>query len=101
MRREPDGAGHRRIAVALRHVALEDLGPIARILEEFGWTASYCHASTEDLDDPLIVSADLLIVLGGPVGAHDTPAFPFLSKEIAPEYSQARAKKTAAARHAY
>jgi GMP synthase (glutamine-hydrolysing) len=64
-------------------VAFEDLGLIAPILEEHGWRTSYCDVPIEDLEHPSIASADLLIVLGGPIGAYDTPAFPFLSREIA------------------
>jgi GMP synthase-like glutamine amidotransferase len=74
MRHDPDRAGHGRTAVALRHVAFEDLGLIASILEESGFRTSYCDVPIEDLDDPSIASADLLIVLGGPIGAYDTAA---------------------------
>jgi GMP synthase (glutamine-hydrolysing) len=70
------------MAVALRHVAFEELGLLAPILEDTGWRVSYCDASTEDLSDRAIASADLLIVLGGPIGVYDTSAFRFLSKEI-------------------
>jgi GMP synthase (glutamine-hydrolysing) len=38
--------------------------------------------SIEDLGNPAITSADLLIVLGGPIGVYDTRAFPFLSEEV-------------------
>jgi GMP synthase (glutamine-hydrolysing) len=55
---------------------------LAPILADTGWRVSYCDASTEDLSDRAIASADLLIVLGGPIGVFDTSAFRFLSKEI-------------------
>jgi GMP synthase (glutamine-hydrolysing) len=61
--------------VALRHVVFEDLGLLAPILGETGWRTSYCDVSIEDLGDPAISSADLLIVLGGPIGVYDAPAF--------------------------
>jgi GMP synthase (glutamine-hydrolysing) len=35
-----------------------------------------------DPDDPLIGDADLLIVLGGPIGVYDVETFPFLAREI-------------------
>jgi GMP synthase (glutamine-hydrolysing) len=73
----------RRSAVVLRHVAYEDLGLLAPILHEAGWNASYCEASTQDLNEQLIAQADLLIVLGGPIGVYETDRFPFLLKEIA------------------
>jgi GMP synthase (glutamine-hydrolysing) len=70
-------------AVVLRHVAYEDLGLLAAILHDAGWNASYCEASTQDLGEPWIEQADLLIVLGGPIGVYETDRFPFLLKEVA------------------
>jgi GMP synthase (glutamine-hydrolysing) len=72
-----------RTALALRHVAFEDLGLLAAILREAGWHISYCEAATGDLDDASIERAQLLIVLGGPIGVYDAGHYPFLSKEIA------------------
>ncbi len=72
-----------RSAVVLRHVAFEDLGLLAPILNAAGWHPSYCEAPTEDLADPSIERADLLIVLGGPIGVYETKAYPFLRQEIA------------------
>lgn len=73
----------RRSAVAIRHVAFEDLGLLAPILARSGWTVSYVEAPTGDLSSPDIEQADLLIVLGGPIGAYETVSYPFLSREIA------------------
>jgi GMP synthase (glutamine-hydrolysing) len=72
----------RHSAVVLRHVAYEDLGLLAPILHAAGWDASYCEASTQDLGEPWIAQADLLIVLGGPIGVYETDRFPFLLTEI-------------------
>ena len=74
---------HRRSAVALRHVAFEDLGLLAAVMEAEGWTVSFCEAAIDDLADSSIRSADLLIVLGGPIGVYETDAYPFLNAEIA------------------
>jgi GMP synthase (glutamine-hydrolysing) len=74
---------NRPSAVVLRHVAFEDLGLLARILHDAGWSAAYCEASTQDLGDQSIEQADLLIALGGPIGVYETDRFPFLLKEIA------------------
>ena len=68
--------------VAIRHVPFEDLGLVGPILKQAGWSISYRDAPTVDLDDPLIGDADLLIVLGGPIGVYDVEAFPFLAREI-------------------
>jgi GMP synthase (glutamine-hydrolysing) len=70
-------------AVAIRHVAFEDLGLFSALLDREGWKVSYCEASTGDLSNPVIESADLLIVLGGPIGAYEDDRYPFLRKELA------------------
>jgi GMP synthase (glutamine-hydrolysing) len=74
---------NRRSAIALRHVAFEDLGLLSAILDQAGWDVSFCEAPIEDLSDLAIERADLLIVLGGPIGVYETDAYPFLAKEIA------------------
>jgi GMP synthase (glutamine-hydrolysing) len=73
----------RSSAVALRHVAFEDMGLLSAVLDREGWTVSYCEASTGDLSDPAIENADLLIVLEGPIGAYEDDRYPFLRKELA------------------
>jgi GMP synthase (glutamine-hydrolysing) len=71
----------RRSAVAIRHVAFEDLGLLSAILDQAGWTVSYCDASVNDLAHRSLTNADLLIVLGGPIGVCDSDAYPFLNDE--------------------
>jgi GMP synthase (glutamine-hydrolysing) len=71
-----------RSAVVICHVAFEDLGLLAPVLGEAGWKQSYRLAPTDDLGDASIEQADLLIVLGGPIGAYETDTYPFLSREI-------------------
>jgi len=58
-----------RSAIALRHVTFEDLDLLAPILQRAGWEVAYREAPTNDLDDPAIAEADLVIVLGGPIDA--------------------------------
>lgn len=72
-----------RTAVAVRHVAFEDLGLLARVLETQGFASSYVDApiATED-DWAAAIAADLLIVLGGPIGVSEVDAYPFLPVEL-------------------
>jgi GMP synthase (glutamine-hydrolysing) len=72
-----------RSAVAIRHVAFEDAGLLAPLLAEAGWSITYCDAATDDLGAASIAQADLLIVLGGPIGVYEVDAYPFLAREIA------------------
>jgi GMP synthase (glutamine-hydrolysing) len=70
-------------AVALRHVAFEDLDALAGPLAARGYAVRYCEAPTDDLTAPELAAADLLIVLGGPISAYEDDLFPFLKAEIA------------------
>lgn len=72
----------RRSAVVVCHVAFEDLGLLASVLDQAGWDRSYRAAATDDLGDASLEQADLLIILGGPIGAYETDTYPFLSREI-------------------
>src|ERR1700727_782249 len=74
---------HRRSAVALRHVAFEDLGLLASVMEHEGWDVSFCEAAVDDLRHDSIRNANLLVILGGPIGAYEIEAYPFLTSEIA------------------
>ncbi len=73
----------RRSAVALRHIAFEDLGLLAGVLDRAGWDVTYREAPLADFADPAIVQAELLVVLGGPVGVYEAEAYPFLAQEAA------------------
>jgi GMP synthase (glutamine-hydrolysing) len=64
-------------------VAFEDLGLLAPIMEREGWDVSFCEAAVDDLSHASIKNAELLIVLGGPIGVYDTNDYPFLISEIA------------------
>jgi GMP synthase (glutamine-hydrolysing) len=69
-------------AVVVCHVAFEDLGLLGPVLDDAGWNQSYRMAPTDDLGDASIEHADLLIILGGPIGAYEADTYPFLSREI-------------------
>ncbi len=70
----------RRSAIALRHVAFEDLGLLAPVLAREGWDVTFRDAAIEL--DRASDDADLLIVLGGPIGVYETESYPFLNAEI-------------------
>jgi len=70
-------------AIAIRHLHFEDLGTLGPLLQSRGYTVRYVDAPTEDLHAPHLADADLLVVLGGPIGAFDEAAYPFLADELA------------------
>ncbi len=70
-----------KTAVALRFLAFEDLGTLEPILEEHGYSIRYLDAGVNDLD--AVSRADLVVVLGGPIGAHDGDRYPVVDQIIA------------------
>lgn len=83
-----------RIALAFRHVRFEDLGILEPLLIERGYRVEYVDLGVQAIDIERVDEADLLIVLGGPIGVYDTAHYPFLhaSKEaIAHRLRQGRA----------
>jgi GMP synthase (glutamine-hydrolysing) len=72
-----------RTALAIRHVAFEDVGLWRDVLAGRGYELVYVEAGVDDLADEALQSADLLVVLGGPIGVYETDAYPFLAGEIA------------------
>ncbi len=71
-----------KTAIAIRHVQFEDLGTLAPALQGAGYGVTYVDVDSDVLAglDPL--AADLVIVLGGPVGVYQTDEYPFLLDEI-------------------
>jgi GMP synthase (glutamine-hydrolysing) len=67
-------------AVAIYHVAFEDAGTLGPVLEERGIALQYLQAGVEDLSPAL--DADLLLVLGGPIGIYEVGRYPFLKDEL-------------------
>lgn len=70
-----------RTAVILQHDPSIHLGNIGPVLVEHGYELRVVDVTTEDVSaiDPR--EADLVVVLGGEMGAYQTDEFPFLEKE--------------------
>ncbi|MDX2289703.1 MAG: glutamine amidotransferase [Hyphomicrobiaceae bacterium] len=67
-------------AIAIRHVAFEGLGTIEPLLRARGYEvkiADACAGAVATLMPP-----DLLIVLGGPIGAYEDAVYPLLADEL-------------------
>ena len=74
-----------RIALVLRHADEIHLGNLEQVLVEHGYTVRYVDTLGGGADvrgiDP--ADADLLVVLGGDMGAYEAESFPVLTDEIA------------------
>jgi GMP synthase (glutamine-hydrolysing) len=71
-----------KTAIAIRHVHFEDLGAFGDVLLRHGYAVCYCDAGIDDIGglDPL--APDLIVVLGGPIGAYEELTYPFLGHEL-------------------
>ena len=69
-------------AIAIRHVAFEDVGALAPVLAARGCQTVYLDGGVDDLKRVNPGAGDLLIVLGGPIGAYEDNVYPFLRDEL-------------------
>jgi len=72
--------GGRRAQVWV-HVAYEGLGGFRAPLEDAGYAIETVDASIADFD--AVDAADLLVVLGGPMGVYEQQDHPWLAREVA------------------
>ena len=68
-------------AAAIYHVAFEDAGTLGPVLDARGINLTYLQAGVDDLSPAK--HADLVLVLGGPIGIYEIERYPFLKDELA------------------
>lgn len=68
--------------IALYHVRFEDLGSFAAPLRDAGYDIEYRHAGAAPLGPDAWRDADLVVVLGGPIGVNDRADYPWLAVTI-------------------
>lgn len=66
----------------VQHVSFEDLGSFSAVLDDLGLLVRYRQAGVDELGSS-VSTADLLVVLGGPIGVYEEEAYPFLVDEVA------------------
>ncbi len=71
-----------KLAIAIRHVAFEDLGGAEAVLRGHGFSVRYHDVGIHDFSSLDPMASDLLVVLGGPIGAYEDDRYPFLKQEI-------------------
>lgn len=69
-------------AVVIRHVSFENLGSLAPSLEEYGYHIQYIETGFDSLKKLDPTKPDLIIILGGPIGAYDEKNYPFIQDEL-------------------
>lgn len=67
-------------ALAIYHLAFEDLGSFASVLREAGYEIAY-RSAVHDLAQIDPSGPDLLVICGGPIGVYEEEAYPFIKAE--------------------
>jgi GMP synthase (glutamine-hydrolysing) len=71
-----------KTCLVLRHLAFEDLGTIAPAIAAAGFGTAIHDVGVGPLPREDIVRADLLVILGGPIGVYEISIYPFLEAEV-------------------
>lgn len=69
-------------ATVIRHLAFEDLGSLETALNQQDYTLTYVEAGLDSIGDIEPLTPDLVVILGGPIGAYDEQDYPFLVDEL-------------------
>src|ERR1700691_5227717 len=73
----------KKVCLAVRHVAFEDLGLLGPLVVSRDYEIRYHDAGIDPFDSKTLQSPDLVIVLGGPIGVYEGNAYPFIAHEVA------------------
>ena len=73
----------KKICLAVRHVAFEDLGLFGPLVVSRGYEVRFHDAGIDPFDSSTLQSPDLVVVLGGPIGVYEGNAYPFIAGEVA------------------
>ena len=68
-------------AAVIRHLCFENLGNLAKALEDQSYIVEYWEAGSDNLTH-ISTDTDLLVILGGPISACDEKDYPFLIDEL-------------------
>ncbi|HEV2135301.1 MAG TPA: glutamine amidotransferase [Terracidiphilus sp.] len=69
-------------AVVFTHLPFENLGTLEPRLAERGFGIRRIDVTTARFPLPQALECDLLVIMGGPIGVYDAPAYPFLTAEL-------------------
>jgi len=71
-----------KTAIAIRHLHFEDLGNLEPVLAGAGYQVCYADCCVDDIAALDPVEPDLVVMLGGPIGAYEDDLYPFLKDEL-------------------
>jgi GMP synthase (glutamine-hydrolysing) len=72
----------KKVCLAVRHVAFEDLGVFEPTLKNAGYEIRYLDIGVDELEAIDTTAPDLLVILGGPIGVYEQDRYPFIKAEL-------------------
>jgi GMP synthase (glutamine-hydrolysing) len=83
----------KKLCLAVRHVAFEDLGLLGPLVASRNYEIRYHDAGVDPFDSGTLQSPDLVVVLGGPIGVYEGNTYPFIAGEVAAVAGRIAAEK--------
>ena len=71
-----------KTALVLQHLEFENAGLIGNVLVKRGYELKNLDATRDDISAFPVNEADIIIILGGPIGVYDGERYPFINQEL-------------------
>lgn len=71
-----------KTALVLQHLEFENAGLIGNVLGKRGYELKNLDATHDDISAFPVNEADIVIILGGPIGVYDGERYPFINQEL-------------------
>ncbi|WP_279109974.1 glutamine amidotransferase [Bartonella apis] len=71
-----------KTALVLQHLEFENAGLIGNVLVKRGYELKNLDATRDDISAFPVNEADIVIILGGPIGVYDGERYPFINQEL-------------------
>lgn len=71
-----------KTALVLQHLEFENAGLIGNVLGKRGYELKKLDATCDDISAFPVNKADIVIILGGPIGVYDGERYPFINQEL-------------------
>jgi len=71
-----------KTALVLQHLEFENAGLIGNVLGKRGYELKNIDATRDDISAFPVNKADIVVILGGPIGVYDGECYPFINQEL-------------------
>ncbi len=69
--------------LCIQHISFEDLGSCGPVIKDAGFAVDMRRIGVDPIPESVVRDAELLVLLGAPLGVYDAKTHPYLADEIA------------------